>query len=298
MLSHCLCQSRLAGGITAFCGGGDDGFHGGLLLLCELFQAFSFLEQQFKIFSLYFRQDSGSLHIAFTLGMHICRPVQRRTDAGGIPESLVAQSMHLWRRRLCRTAQKLVDFALERHEPFEFRLDRSYQLYCRTAHYLSNTSGGNVEVLGDLRGSGGILRLLAHFPDELGGLCGCCFQGLNGIGGGDGYAFSNLLCNLTDLLGLRAWILQLLGRQLTGFEFLGKIPACRRGAIQHFSRPVEFTQGHRQRIDERPGRAFSGLADGVANGPPTGPNLLAALGRLTRQCFPGGFGRIGSGAYA
>ena len=223
--------------------------------------------------------------------------MQCRTDTGGIPKSLVAQSMHLGRWRLRRTAQQLVNFALERHDPAEFRLDSFYQLRGRTAHCLSNISSGRIEVLGDISGGANLL-LHAHFPDEFGGCCGCCLQGLDGIGSCDGYAFSNLLGNLTDLLCFRAWILQLLGLQLAGLEFLRKIPVCSRSAIQHFSRSIEFTQGHRQCIDDRPGSTFSGLSDGMANGPSTGMNLLGAFGRLTGQCFPGRFCCIGGGAYA
>ena len=87
-------------------------------------------------------------------------------------------------------------------------------------------------------------------------------------------------------------------RQRTGFKLPEKMPACRRGAIQHFPRPVEFTQGHRQRLDKRPGGAFSGLADGVADGPTSGLNLITALVRLACERFPGRFGRFSGGAQA
>ena len=140
MIDHCICQS-LAG-----CSSGKDGFHGGLLRLYLLFQFFSFIEQQFEILSLYFRQDSGSLLIAMALGMQVRRPVQRRTNARSIGESLVAQSMDLLGRRSCRTAQKFLHFALDRHQPAEFRLDSSCQLRDRNAHCLSNTGGGGLDV--------------------------------------------------------------------------------------------------------------------------------------------------------
>ena len=101
MLAHSLCQPSAIGLFagSAFCGGGNNGFDGALLFLGEFLQSFSLFKQQFKIFAFYSHQDSASLHISFALGMGIGRPVQRRTDTRGIPETLVAQIVYLlWRR--------------------------------------------------------------------------------------------------------------------------------------------------------------------------------------------------------
>ena len=117
-------------------GGRGNSRHRGLQVLGHFGQPHRFPEQSLEVLSFYFRQDPGSLPVAFALGLCVSGPVQRGSNTWRVAKRLVSQGADLLRGRgrPSRIDHEFLQVALERYDCVEFLPDGFYERPGRANH--------------------------------------------------------------------------------------------------------------------------------------------------------------------